>query len=292
MTYMKLWLVTPDEPTDDKIESILSKYHVDNEEYFIFYDKTEDHKKEYETEGTKVIWKDNGSWHFIWQNDTNEIVINDQVKIKQNNEDAVYKPWKELYPTLRDFVNLYHKHLLVENGVEMIGYYKNPFGRYDHYSFYSTDSSWSNDLILKDGTETWQAQKKDINIEEMHWRVRQNHEKGWRLSKVAKHAVADKKDQIELAEKGIDAFASCIRHPKLKPYLKLYGNNWPYCFLMNDNFYSKEDMLDIFQYLRGSDINLFDQKMDERKALWNEKMQQLWDSIPEDSWITVIALHY
>lgn len=294
MSYMKLWLITPEKPNDDDIENLLDKYCQENEKYYVFVDKTEEYLKEYQTQGTEVIWHHSGSWWFPWKDERGNLICNDKEKREENRKLEVFKYWRDLYPTFRDFVNDYHVKL-IENadGTESIGYYHNPYGRYDHYSYGDSKFGWNKDLILKDGTETWQAEKKSIDLKEMHWRVRKDCEKGWKLSKVYFASSREKQEKLELEERGIRAFTTFKQYPKMKEYLNLYGFNWPYCMLINDNFYCKDDELDIVPYaLSPYNKKVYPKKIDEQKQLWNKTMSTLWDTIPEDHWVTVVALHY
>lgn len=292
MSWMKLWLVTPTLPNEDEIEKLLDKYQIENEKYFVFIDKAEEYLKEYQTKGTKVIYKENGRWWFPWNDEAGNLIWNDREKREANEKLEVFKYWRELYPTFKDFVKDYHENIVEEEGIERIGYYKNPYGRFDHYNFTDSDFGWNKDIILKDGFETFQGQKKSIDLKEMHWRVRKNSDKGWKLSKVHDNTPETRKSKLELENLGYEGFGLSKRYPKLKDYLNIYGNNWPFCILVEDSFYSKNDEIDLFEYHSGLLKDLFNQKCDEQKSLWNKTCEYLWNKIPEDHWITVIALHY
>lgn len=154
--------VITDDP--DKLEDLMAPYQENNmgdcpQEYMTFNDVEEECKMQYETGTISRIQLENGE-HASPSDDIFRVEYEPGHfrYVKPEHLEEIEVSYKEVYPTLDDFITEYHEYER-DSITGKYGHWENPNSKWD---WYSVGGRWSDMLTLRNGNTENIAQIKDV----------------------------------------------------------------------------------------------------------------------------------
>ena len=121
---------------------------------------------------------------------------------------------------------------------------ENPDGK---WSSYRMGKFFSVPFILKDGTETFQARKGDINWEVMHKHGSEIYERAWEMVMEGSKPTNDYEKQIYANMKERTAYFE--KFETKEKYVLINTAFWAYAFVTKDGWFGLEDNMDQFTWV-------------------------------------------
>ena len=276
------------------------------EEFLEFIDKTDEYIMEYNTGDVEVVVMPDGSYKFTWDVDFKHGDLLDQKTVIPEDLEQKNIKFKELYETLDLFCEEWHS-ATVDEKTSKYGYWENPKAKWD---WYSIGGRWEGFFNMKDGTKANSGLIKDIDfiskkqklVNEADKRFDDAMElmgktlntlKPWKYFREEKYPddnnkameVYNNQEAVKLFRQSVlcgfgdgpEEFL-CTK----EKYLDEVNNNAgvTYAFLIDGDWVERGEM----EWF-GMSSNEID------KDKWDEKFQEMLNSLPETERLTLVDCH-